>query len=180
MILKDKYNKKIIPELKKKFNYKNNLECPRLVKATVNVGLGSVLKDTKYIELVEKNLRAITGQMPVKNKAKKSISGFKIREGMIVGISVTIRGNRMYDFVSKLVDISLPRIRDFRGISSKSVDKNGNLTIGIKEYIIFPEIEMEGVERLHGLEISISTTAKTHEQGLELFKLLGFPFKDKK
>ncbi|NCF75123.1 MAG: 50S ribosomal protein L5 [Xanthomonadaceae bacterium] len=177
MTLKDKYNKKIIPELKERFNYKNNLECPKLVKAVINVGLGSGLKDTKYIESVEKNLMAITGQMPIKNKAKKSISGFKIREGMTVGMSVTIRNDRMYDFVNKLINIVLPRIRDFRGISSKSIDENGNLTIGIKEHIVFLEIEMENVEKLHGLEISISTTAKNREEGLELFKLLGFPFK---
>lgn len=179
MILKEKYNKEIVPVLREKFGYKNNLAVPKIAKVTVNVGLGAGLKDSSYQELVEGTLVKITGQKPVSVKARKSIAGFKIREGMEVGVMVTLRGKRMYDFVDKLINISLPRIRDFRGISPKTVDQGGNLSIGIKEYIIFPEIKMDDVERIHGLQVVISSTAKNREEGLELFTLMGFPFKKK-
>ena len=131
------------------------------------------------IELVEKNLTTITGQKPVPVKARKSISGFKIREGMIVGMMVTLRGDRMYSFVDKLINVSLPRVRDFRGISPKAVDQGGNLSIGIKEYIVFPEIHMDDVQQIHGLQVIISTTAKGKEEAFKLFDLMGFPFKKK-
>ncbi len=179
MTFQEKYNKEVVPKLKEKFGYKNNFEIPRLQKAILNVGIGSSVRDASYLELVEKTLKTITGQKPVQNKARKSIAGFKIREGMVVGMSVTLRGKKMNDFVNKLINITLPRVRDFRGISLKSVDKNGNLNIGFKEYIVFPEIKIDDVERIHGLQAVIVTTAKTKEEGTELFKLLGVPFKKK-
>jgi len=178
MTLKEKYKKEIISNLKEKFGYKNIFSVPKMTKVTINVGLGAT-NDAGYRELVEKNLTAIAGQKPVPVKAKKSIAGFKIREGMTVGMMMTLRGDRMYDFVDKLVNISLPRVRDFRGIPPKSVDEGGNLSIGIKEYIIFPEIHMDDVERIHGLQAVITTTAKSREEGFEMFKLMGFPFKKK-
>ena len=178
MTLKEKYKKEIVPSLKEKFNYKNIFSIPKLSKVTVNIGLG-VSSDKVYQELVEKNLKAITGQKPVQVKARKSIAGFKIREGMVVGMMVTLRGERMYNFVDKLINVSLPRVRDFRGILPKSVDDGGNLSIGIKEHIIFPEIHMDDVERIHGLQVVISTTAKNKEEGFEIFKLMGVPFKKK-
>lgn len=179
MDLKEKYNKEIIPKLKEKFGYKNSFAVPRLEKVVLNVGLGSGLKEKSYLELIENNLKRISGQKPVQNKARKSISGFKIREGMIVGASVVLRGKRMYDFIVRLVGATLPRVRDFRGLSVKSIDEQGNFSLGIKEYTVFPEIKMDEVERLHGLQISVSTTAKDKKEGLELLKLLGFPFKNK-
>ena len=178
MTLKEKYKKEIVSNLKEKFGYKNIFSVPKITKVTINVGLGAA-KDSGYLELVEKNLTAIAGQKPVSVKAKKSIAGFKIREGMIVGMMMTLRGDRMYDFVDKLVNVSLPRVRDFRGISPKSVDEGGNLSIGIKEHIIFPEIHMDDVERIHGLQVVITTSAKSREEGFEMFKLMGFPFKKK-
>ncbi len=178
MNLKETYKKEIISNLKEKFGYKNVLSVPKMTKVTINVGLGAT-KDSGYQELVEKNLMAITGQKPVPVKARKSIAGFKIREGMVVGMMITLREKRMYDFVDKLINVSLPRVRDFRGISPKSVDAGGNLSVGIKEHIIFPEIHMDDVERIHGLQVVISTTAKSKEEGLELFKLMGVSFKKK-
>ena len=174
--LKEKYNKEIIPEMKKIFGYKNNLEVPKLEKAVINVGLGSGLKDSKFNELVQNTLERISGQKPVKVAAKKSISGFKIRAGMIVGTKVTLRGLRMYDFIDKLISVTLPRVRDFRGLKATSVDKYGNLNIGFKEHVAFPEIKSDEVERVHGLEIAILTSAKNKKEGSELFKLLGVPF----
>lgn len=179
MTLKEKYNKEVLPKLKEKFGYKNNLSVPKMSKVTINVGLGAGIKDSSFTELVEKNLIQISGQKPVLVKARKSIAGFKIREGMVVGIMVTLRRDRMYDFVDKLINVSLPRVRDFRGISQKCVDQGGNLSVGIKEHIIFPEIKMDDVERIHGLQLVISTTARNREEGLEMFKLIGFPFKKK-
>jgi len=177
MRLKGKYNKEIIPALKKEFKYANLFDVPKLTKAVVNVGVGRFTKDKAYIENVCETLAKITGQQPILNPARKSISAFKIREGMIVGVSVTLRGQRMYDFIEKLVAVSLPRIRDFRGLNSKLVDRSGNLSIGIKESSCFPEIRSDEIEKSHGLEICLATTAKTREEGLALFKLMGFPFK---
>jgi len=163
--------------MREKFGYKNDLAVPCLGKVVVNVGFGRHAKEKAYIENIEKNLAKITGQKPVLIKAKKSISSFKIREGMIIGAKVTIRGDRMYDFVEKLINISFPRVRDFRGIKEKNVDRNGVLTVGFREHLAFPEIKVDDVENIHGLEVSIVTTAKTRKEGLELFKLMGFPFK---
>lgn len=178
--LLEKYKKEIIPALKEKFGYGNKMAVPRLEKVVLNIGLSAGFKDEKYIESVKQTLERISGQKPVFTKAKKSIASFKIRQGNVVGVMVTIRGGRMYDFVDKLINITLPRVRDFRGISPKSVDKNGNLSLGFKEHIVFPEISADEVERLHGLEVAVVTTAEKKEEGFELLKLLGFPFKENK
>jgi len=177
MKLQDLYKKKIIPKMKDKFAYKNDLAVPKLKKVVVNVGMGRFSKDKNYIDNIVSSISRITGQKPVLTKAKKSISAFKVREGNVVGAKVTLRGQRMYDFVEKLIHISFPLVRDFRGVSDKAVDKQGNLTVGFKEHLAFPEIKADEVERSHGLEVCISTTAKAREEGLELFKLMGFPFK---
>jgi len=179
MKLQEKYKKEILPKLKEKFGYKNALQAPKLIKVVCNVGVGRNAKDKKYIENVADSLKRITGQQPILTKAKKSISAFKVREGMTVGVAVTLRGKRMFDFLDKLVNITFPNVRDFRGIKDKCVDKQGNITVGFKEHIAFPEIRNDEVDRIHGMEISVSTTAKTKEEGLELFKLIGFPFKMK-
>ncbi|NUM25023.1 MAG: 50S ribosomal protein L5 [Candidatus Buchananbacteria bacterium] len=176
--LKEQYTKKIAPTLKEKFGYKNNLSVPKIEKVVLNVGTGQGLKDPKYNEAVEDTLLRITGQKPVKTISKKAISNFKIREGLVVGMSVTLRGERMYDFLTKLINITLPRVRDFRGLDLKSVDTRGNLNLGFREHISFPEIKSDEIERIHGLQITAVTNAKTHEEGLELFKLLGFPFRN--
>ena len=175
--LKEKYNKEILPALQEKFEYKNKLAVPKLSKITINIGLGKSLQDSTFTDTAVNTLTRISGQKPVLTKAKKSISNFKIREGMNVGAKVTLREARMYDFLDKLMNIALPRVRDFRGISPKAVDGQGNLNIGFKEHIVFPEIKSDEVEKLHGLEVSISTTAKNREEGLVLFEALGMPFK---
>lgn len=182
MNLREKYQKEIVPELKKKFNYSNILLVPKIKKVVINVGFGKRVKDKDYISVVEKTLTKISGQKPVFTKAKKSISAFKIREGMIIGAMVTLRGQKMYDFLDKLINVSFPRVRDFRGISEKSVDKQGNLTIGFKENTSFPEVKVEDINNIHGLEVVIDSSAENKEEGLEFFSLLGFPFKkeDKK
>lgn len=177
--IKEKFNKEVVPSLKEKFGYKNAFAIPRIEKVIVNVGTGKGLQDAKFNEVVEATLQRITGQKPVKTAAKKSISNFKIREGLVVGMMTTLRGQRMYDFLEKLVNVTLPRIRDFRGLSEKSVDPQGNLTIGFKEHIAFPEIKSDEVEKIHGLQVTVVTSAKSREEGLELFKLLGFPFQIK-
>ncbi len=177
MRLQEKYKKEIILQLKEELGYQNNLAVPKLQKVTVNVGVGRFAKDKAYIDNVINSLTKISGQKPVTTKARKSISSFKIREGMTIGVAVILRGNRMYDFIEKLIHITLPRVRDFRGLSEKIVDKNGNLSIGFKEHIAFPEISAEDLEKVHGLEVCITTTAKSKKEGLALFKQLGFPFK---
>ncbi|NCO79844.1 50S ribosomal protein L5 [Candidatus Falkowbacteria bacterium CG_4_9_14_3_um_filter_38_19] len=177
MRLKELYKKEIVPKMKEKFGYTNILAVPRLSKVVINVGVGRSSKEKAFIDNVVSSLSRISGQKPVLTKAKKSISAFKIRQGMIVGVMVTLRNKRMDDFVQKLVQITFPRIRDFRGISQKQVDRQGNLTVGLREHLAFGEIKADEVDSIHGAEISISTTAKTRQEGLELFKLLGFPFK---
>jgi large subunit ribosomal protein L5 len=178
MSLLEKYRKEVVPEMKKIFGYKNYLQTPKIKKVVINIGIGKNVKEPNIIEIAENTLTRISGQKPIKTKAKQSISSFKTRKGMIIGLAVTIRGKRMYDFLEKLIDITLPRVRDFRGLSPKSLDGKGNLSIGFKEYIAFPEIKLEEIERSYGLEVSIATTAKNNREGLELFKLLGFPFKN--
>jgi len=163
--------------MEEKFGFKNDMLVPRLNKVVINVGFGAHAKEKEFMASVEKGLASISGQKPVFAAAKKSVSAFKIREGMVIGAKVTLRGQRMYDFVDKLVNISFPRVRDFRGISDKAVDRSGNLTVGFKEYASFPEIKAEDVDNLFGLEICLATSAKNREQGLELFRLIGFPFK---
>lgn len=177
MRLKEKYKKEIAPKMAEKFAYKNLMETPKLVKVVINSGVGKNAKDKNFINSVMSSLERISGQKPVQTKSKKSISAFKIREGMAIGVVVTLRGKRMFDFIEKLVNITFPRIRDFRGISAKNIDKKGNLSIGFKEHIAFPEIKADEVDNIHGLQVCISTTAKTYEEGLELFKLIGFAFK---
>ncbi len=176
--IKEKYNKIAVPELKKKFGYKNNMAVPRLVKVAVNTGVGSV-KDEKQVEMIERQLAMITGQKPVKKVAKKSIASFKLRQGALTGYAVTLRGERMYDFLERLISIAIPRIGDFRGLNPKAVDGAGNFTIGIREHTIFPEISEEEIRIIFGFEATIVTTAKTRDEALELFKLLGFPFSKK-
>lgn len=177
-VLAQHYTKTVVPALKAQFGYTNAHEVPRLVKVVLNVGLPAGSKDAKLAETAEQVLRRISGQQPVKTLAKKSISNFKIRQGMVVGAMVTMRGKRMEAFVEKLIHITLPRVRDFRGLSPKTLDGGGNFSIGFKEFIAFPEIAPDEVERLHGLEVSVVTTAKTQEEGFALLKLLGFPFKE--
>ncbi len=166
-----------MPELRKQFGFKNDFEVPILKKAVVNVGFGRHYKEKQYIDSVVLGLTRITGQKPILTKAKKAISAFKIREGMIIGATVTLRGKRMYDFIEKLINITFPRVRDFRGISDKGIDRNGNITIGFHEYLPFPEIKADEVENVFGLEICLHTSARNREEGLAMLTLLGLPFK---
>lgn len=166
--------------MKEKFGYRNDLSVPRIKKVVVNVGVGSVLRDEGIQQLVAKDLAIITGQKAVATIAKRAISAFKVRQGMVVGYKVTLRGKIMFDFIDRLINVVLPRTRDFRGLESKSVDKSGNLTIGVKEHIIFPEVSQEEIKKIFGLETTINTNAKSKEEALELFRLLGFPIKKDK
>jgi len=177
MRLKEKYQKEIVKQLKEKFGYKNDMLVPRITKVVLNVGFGAHTKEKEYLKNVTDGLTSISGQKAVPTLSKKSISAFKIREGMTIGSKVTLRGARMYDFVEKLVGITFPRVRDFRGISEKGIDNKGNMTIGFKEHVAFPEIRVEDINNVYGLEVCLSTTAKTKEEGLELFQAFGFPFK---
>ena len=175
--LKEKYDKEIIPKLMEQFGYKNKMAVPKLEKITINVGLGKSLQDAKFTDVAVNTLTRITGQKPVLTKAKKSISNFKIRQGMTLGAKVTLRGDRMYDFLDRLINIAMPRVRDFRGIKRKAVDQQGNLNIGFIEHIVFPEIKSDDVEKLHGLEVSATTSTKNYEEGIALLEELGIPFK---
>ena len=174
---KEKYIKTAAAEMQKKFSYKSVMAVPRIQKVTVNVGIGKLVKENDKIEEIVSALTAITGQKPVKTKAKKAISGFKLREGMEIGVKVTLRGARMWQFIDRVVSATLPRTRDFQGINRKAVDKGGNLNIGIREHMIFPEISPEKVRHAFGMQITVSTNATSQAEGLELFKLLGFPLK---
>ncbi len=174
-----KYTSSVVPELKKRFGYTNSFQVPRLVKITLNVGLGHSLKDASFVETVQDSLTKIAGQKPIKTKAKKSIASFKIREGQVIGMKVTLRKKRMMDFAEKLVHFALPRVRDFRGLDPKAIDEKGNLSLGFKENISFPEVKSDEIEKIHGLEVTLTTTAKTREEGVAFFTLLGFPFKKK-
>ncbi len=175
--LQQLYKKNAIPTLKKEFALSNDLQVPKILKISLNVGVGKSLKDANYLSMVESSLTRISGQKPIRTRAKKSIAAFKIREGMVVGMSVTLRKKRMYDFLDKLVNVALPRVRDFRGLDSKAVDRQGNLSIGFRENLAFPEIRSDEIESTHGLEVTIATNARSREKGLALFTLLGFPFK---
>ncbi len=176
--MKKYYEDEVVPKLKEKFKYDNPMQVPKIKKITINVGLGEAIHNIKIIESAVEELKMISGQQPVVTKAKKSIAAFKLREGMPIGCMVTLRRNRMYDFYNKLVNIALPRVRDFRGISSKAFDGAGNYSIGIKEQIIFPEIDYDKIDKIKGLNISIVTTAKNNEEGRELLRLLGMPFRN--
>lgn len=177
MSLKEKYQKEIIPQLKEKFSYQNIALVPRLKKVVINIGFGKLAKEKEKIAAIEKILIKISGQKPIMTKAKKSISAFKVREGMVIGAATTLRGERMYDFIDKLVNIAFPRVRDFRGISDKAVDRSGNMTVGFKDYSCFPELSASDLDNLHGLEVCLNTDAENREEGLALFTALGFPFK---
>ena len=175
--LKEKYVKEIVPSLMNKYNYKSIMEVPKLDKVVINMGVGDGASNAKLLDAAVSDLAKISGQKPVVTKAKKSIAGFKIREGQKIGCKVTLRGENMYNFLDKLISISLPRVRDFRGLSPKSFDGRGNYTIGIKEQLIFPEINFDEVEKVRGMDIVIVTTAKTNEEAYDLLKELGVPFR---
>ena len=175
--VKAHYVKEVIPQLMKEFNFKNVNEVPKLVKITINSGLGDVKDNAKSVQLVEKELAMITGQKPVLTKAKKSVANFKVREGQAIGIKVDLRGDRMYEFFDKLVSVALPRVRDFKGVPTKSFDGRGNYAMGVKEQLIFPEIQYDQVEKIRGFDICFVTTAKTDDQARALLKAMGMPFK---
>lgn len=174
--LKEKYVNEVRPALISKFDYTSLMQAPKLEKIVLNMGVGDAVTNSNNLDEAVSELRLIAGQQPVVTKAKKSIAGFRLREGMSIGSKVTLRGTRMYDFLDKLINVALPRVRDFHGTSTKSFDGRGNYTLGIKEQLIFPEINYDDVNRVHGLDIVIVTTAKTDEEGLELLSQLGMPF----
>lgn len=178
MSLKDIYEKEVIPELKKNFGYQNMMQIPTLEKIVLNIGLGEAIKNVKLLDSAVADLALIAGQKPVITKARKSIAAFKLREGMPIGCMVTLRREKMYNFLEKLINIALPRVRDFKGVSGKAFDGRGNYSLGIKEHIIFPEIDYDKTDSIKGLNVSIVTTAKTDEEGKTLLKLLGMPFKN--
>ena len=175
--VKARYDAEVVPALMKEFNYKNINEVPKLVKITISGGLGDIKDNAKSIQQVQQELAQIAGQKPVLTTAKKSVANFKVRQGMNVGVKVTLRGNRMYDFFDKLVSIALPRVRDFKGVPSKSFDGRGNYAMGIKEQLIFPEIQYDQVDKVRGFDICFVTTAKTDEEARGLLRALGMPFK---
>jgi large subunit ribosomal protein L5 len=175
--LKEKYKNEIAPALAKEFDIKNPMAIPRIEKVVVNMGLGEASSNAKILDVATEELRAITGQKPVVTKAKKSIAAFKLREGMNIGTMVTLRGDRMYEFLDRLISVALPRVRDFRGISGKAFDGRGNYTLGVREQLIFPEIDFNKVDKTRGMNISIVTTAQNDEQARSLLKSLGMPFR---
>ena len=175
--LEEKYKKEVVPSLMEKYNYKTVMLVPKIEKIVVNMGVGDALANSKNLEAAVSDLAKITGLKPIETKAKKSIAAFKVREGHKIGCKVTLRGERMYEFLDKLISIGLPRVRDFRGLSSKSFDGRGNYTIGIKEQLIFPEINFDEVEKVRGMDIVIVTTAKNNEEAFELLKELGVTFR---
>ena len=175
--LKDKYRNDVVPALIQKFGYINKMQAPKLEKVVVSMGLGEAIQNSKIIDAAVNYLMIITGQKPVTTKAKKSIAAFKLRAGMTVGAKVTLRGERMYEFLDKLFNIALPRVRDFRGISPKSFDGRGNFSLGLKEQLIFPEIDYDKIDKIRGMDVIFVTTAKTDEEARELLKLMGMPFK---
>ena len=175
--VKEKYEKEVVPYLMKKFGYTSVMQCPRLVKIVINTGLGDIKDNSKSIQTTENEIKIISGQKPILTKAKKSVANFKVREGQTVGIKVTLRGERMYNFYDKFVSIALPRLRDFRGVPDKAFDGRGNYSVGLKEQLIFPEITYDQVEKIRGMDVAIVTTAKTDEEARELLRALGRPFK---
>ena len=175
--LKEKYLKEVVPSLKEKFNYKTVMEVPKIEKIVVNIGVGDATTNSKLLDAAVAELELITGQKPVVTKARKSIAGFKLREGQAIGCKVTLRSDNMYTFLDKLIAIGLPRVRDFRGVSPKGFDGRGNYTLGLKEQLIFSEIEFDNVVKVRGMDIVFVTTAKTNEEALELLSLLGIPFR---
>ncbi len=176
--LRQRYEEEAVPALIKEFDYRNPMEIPRLTKITVNIGLGEALTNSKAVDAAVADMTSITGQKPVVTKAKRSIAQFKIREGNTIGAKVTLRGQRMWDFLERLTRIALPRIRDFRGVPTKSFDGRGNYSLGLREQLAFPEIDYDKIDRLRGLELTVVTTAKTDEEGQRLLALLGMPFEN--
>ena len=176
--LRQRYEEEVVPALVKEFGYQNPMQVPRLTKITVNIGLGEALTNAKALDAAVTDMTAITGQKPVVTKARRSIAQFKIREGNTIGAKVTLRGQRMWDFLERLTRVALPRIRDFRGVPSRSFDGRGNYSLGLREQLAFPEIEYDKVDRLRGLELTVVTTAKTDEDGQRLLALLGMPFEN--
>ena len=175
--LKEKYNNEIVPSLREKYNYASIMEVPKLEKIVVNMGVGDATNNAKLLEAAMNDMEIITGQKPVATKAKKAIAGFKVREGQAIGCKVTLRGENMYNFLDKLISITLPRVRDFRGVSSKAFDGRGNYTLGLTEQLIFSEIEYDNVVKVRGMDVVFVTTAKTNEEALDLLKGFGMPFK---
>ena len=175
--VKVQYDTEVVPYLMKKFGYKTIMQVPKIDKIVINTGLGDIKDNQKSMQMVENELKLITGQKPIYRKATKSVANFKLREGMPVGLKVTLRGKRMYDFYDKLVSIALPRVRDFRGVSDKAFDGRGNYSMGLKEQLIFPEIVYDQVEKIRGMDVCVVTTAKTDEEARELLRALGMPFK---
>ncbi len=176
--LRQRYEEEVVPALVKEFDYQNPMEVPRLTKITVNIGLGEALTNSKAVDAAVADMTTITGQKPVITKAKRSIAQFKIREGNTIGVKVTLRGQRMWDYLERLTRLALPRIRDFRGVPSRSFDGRGNYSLGLREQLAFPEIDYDKVDRLRGLEMTVVTTAKTDEEGQRLLGLLGMPFEN--
>jgi large subunit ribosomal protein L5 len=177
--LREFYKTEAIPSLTKQYNYKNVMAVPKLVKVNVNMGLGEAIANAKVLDVATEELAAITGQHPVVTKAKKSIAAFKLRQGMPIGVTVTLRGDRMYEFLDRLISITLPRVRDFRGVSPRSFDGRGNYTLGLRDQLIFPEIDYSKADKARGMNITIVTTAKTDDEAYELLKVLGMPFTKK-
>ena len=175
--LQDQYKADIVPRLKEKFGYRNVMQVPKLSKVVVNMGLGDAIENVKVIETAAAEIGIVTGQKPVVTKARKSIANFKLREGMPIGVMVTLRRDRMYHFLDKLITIALPRVRDFKGVSTRGFDGRGNYTLGIREQIMFPEVNYDKIDKIRGMNITIVTTARTDEEGLELLRLMGFPFR---
>ncbi|ACL25872.1 MULTISPECIES: 50S ribosomal protein L5 [Chloroflexus] len=176
--LREKYYKEVVPALMEEFKFKSIMQVPRLVKIVVNVGVGEAVQNAKAIEAAVNDVAAITGQKPVVTRAKKSVASFKLRAGMPIGVMVTLRGDRMYDFLDRLCSLALPRIRDFRGVSRSSFDGRGNYSIGLKEQIVFPDIDYDKIDKIRGLEVAIVTSAPNDEQAYSLLKRLGMPFRD--
>ncbi len=175
--LKEKYRREVVPALLKEFNYKNPMQVPGLAKVVVNIGMGEVIQNAKAMDFAVADLAAITGQRPVITRAKRSVAAFKLREGMQIGCMVTLRGDRMYYFLEKVMNVALPRLRDFQGVSPDAFDGRGNYTLGLREQLVFPEIDYDKIDKLRGMEISIVTTARSDQEGRRLLALLGMPFK---
>ena len=174
--LQDKYKKEIMNKLKEKFKYKNQFEIPKLEKVVINMGVGEAVKDNKKIDIAASELASITGQKPIVTKSKKANASFKLREGMPIGVKVTLRKSHMYEFIDRLINVALPRVRDFRGLNGKSFDGNGNYSLGLKEQIVFPEIDYDNIDTIRGMDICVVTSAKSDEEGKELLKNFDFPF----
>jgi len=175
--LKEKYQKEVVPGLQKEFSYKNPMQVPAVNKVVINIGMGEAIQNAKAMDAAVSDLAAITGQRPVITRAKHSVAAFKLREGMQIGCMVTLRGDRMYQFLDKLMNVALPRLRDFQGVSPEAFDGRGNYTLGLREQLVFPEIDYDKVDKVRGMEVSIVTTARTDEEGRSLLRLMGMPFK---